>query len=178
MRIISGEHKGMSIIVPKGLPARPTTDRCKESLFNILETRMTISETTVLDLFSGTGNIAYEFASRGAAKVIAVEKDFKSYKFISNQIQKYNFKQLKVNKRDVFRFLETEEEQFDIIFADPPYNFKELKKLVLLIFERKLLKDMGLFIMEHSEKTDFSEIENFSEKRKYGQSSLSFFKNY
>lgn len=174
MRIIGGVHRGRSIHPPKGLPVRPTTDFAKEALFNILNNRFNFSEVSVLDLFSGTGHISLEFASRGAKAVLSVDQNFKCVGFlkaISNDLK------LDINcvKGDVFEFLKHSHQTFDLIFADPPYDLENIKLIHELVFSRNLLKPEGLLIIEHGAKTDFSKSESFDKVRKYGNVNFSFF---
>ena len=177
MRIISGNYKGIIIQPPKGLPVRPTTDRAKESLFNILENHFVFENTVCLDLFSGTGNIAYEFCSRGAKKVTSVDVDFGCVKFIKETAKKYEFEQLNVIKKDVFSFINQCSDKFDIIFADAPYALEKLPQISLHIFEKKLLNKNAWLVIEHQSNLDLSSQSFFFEKRNYGQSAFSFFKN-
>jgi 16S rRNA (guanine(966)-N(2))-methyltransferase RsmD len=176
LRIISGTHKGIIINPPKGLPVRPTTDRAKESLFNILENNFNFNELSCLDLFSGTGNIAYEFCSRGATKVMSVDIDFGCVKFIKESIQKQQFNQLTALKKDVFSFMNQCTEKFDIIFADAPYALDKLPTIPVKVFENQLLTEKGWLIIEHQSNLDLSNQTHFFEKRNYGQSTFSFFK--
>lgn len=177
MRIISGTHKGKRIIAPKHLSARPTTDMAKEALFNILLNQFYLSECKILDLFAGTGNISYEFASRSAPDVTAVDRDTASIKFISKTAKQLEFP-IKVFKSDVSKFLKRTIDQYDIIFADPPYNLEFLKfqELVNLVFERTLISEDGMLVIEHSKHTDLSSLNNFNESRRYGSSVFSFFR--
>ncbi|HET7360473.1 MAG TPA: RsmD family RNA methyltransferase [Salinimicrobium sp.] len=177
MRIVSGIHKGRRITAPKKLPVRPTTDFAKEGLFNILHHRYRLSNLEVLDLFSGTGNIAYEFGSRGAKSITAVDAHAACIKFISKTSEELDLPIMPV-KTDAFKFLDATAATFDIIFADPPYNFDQemLQKLANLVFERNLLKEDGALIIEHHKKLDLSETDHFSEARKYGNSMFSFFR--
>nr|WP_298997887.1 RsmD family RNA methyltransferase [uncultured Allomuricauda sp.] len=176
MRIIAGTYKGKRLTAPKKLPVRPTTDMAKEGLFNILNNRYYLEHLKILDLFSGTGNISFEFASRGSKSIIAVDSYASCVQFISKTAKELGFP-IQAIKSDVFKFLERTSEKADIVFADPPYNlpFDEVAKIVLLVFERKLLLEDGLLIIEHSDQTDLSTIEHFSEARKYGGSVFSFF---
>ena len=176
MRIVSGIHKGKKIFAPKKLPVRPTTDFAKEALFNILHNNYHFSGVTVLDLFSGTGNISYEFASRGAESIIAVDAHLECVKFINKTTEELDMPITTV-KSDVFKYLAATPVTSDIIFADPPYNFEvdSLEQLVTATFENKLLKEDGVLIIEHSKKMDLSSLEHFSEARKYGNSMFSFF---
>ena len=176
MRIISGSHKGKRIQAPKQLSARPTTDMAKEALFNILRNQIYFDEIKVLDLFAGTGNISYEFASRGTTGITAIDRDPKSAAFIARTAKDLNFP-IKSIKSDVFSFLKKTNEKFDIVFADPPYHIghEDFNKLIELIFERDLLSEEGMLIVEHSKHTDLSSATNFKESRKYGGSRFSFF---
>ena len=176
MRIISGEFKGRKIDPPKKLPVRPTTDMAKESLFNILNNTYYFDELSVLDLFSGTGSISYEFSSRGTTNVTAVDSDYGCTKFISETANKFNMS-IHVIKSDVFKFLQNSKSKFDIIFADPPYDLstKDFYNISELVFNGGLLSENGLLIIEHSKHTDLSEIQNFSHSRNYGGCLFSFF---
>ena len=128
MRIISGNHKGRKIIAPKNLPVRPTTDRAKESLFNILQNRYNISKLKALDLFSGTGNISFEFASRNAKKITAVDKNIKCTNFINKMSLELDFN-IKTITSDCFNYILNTSDKFDIIFLDPPYKEKALENI-------------------------------------------------
>ncbi|MCH4823304.1 RsmD family RNA methyltransferase [Gramella lutea] len=176
MRIISGTHKGKRITAPAKLPVRPTTDVAKEALFNILNNYYHISSLSVLDLFSGTGNISYEFAARGAENITAVDANYDCVKFIKKTAAELDFP-INTVKSDVFKYLERSPVKADIIFADPPYNLEkeEFAKIVELVFENKFLLEDGQLILEHSKHTDLSDLTHFRESRKYGSSVFSFF---
>lgn len=177
MRIVSGMHKGKRLVAPKKLPVRPTTDFAKEALFNILNNQYHFSGLKVIDLFSGTGNISYEFGSRGAEEIISVDAHFECLKYINKIADELDLP-IRTVKSDAFKYLQATPETADIIFADPPYDFKidALEKLAEHTFERKLLKEDGVLIIEHSKKVDLSKIRNYSEERKYGNSVFSFFR--
>lgn len=175
MRIVSGTHKGRLVRPPKSIQARPTTDFAKENLFNILENRIDFEGKTVLDLFAGTGNISYEFISRGCKEVTAVEKNFKHIRFIQKTAEELEMDNLQTIKKDVFKFLQSLEQKFDLIFADPPYQLKEARQLPDLVFARNILQEDGLFILEHSKHTEFNDHPSFFEKRSYGSVQFSFF---
>ena len=176
MRIISGLYKSRKIIAPKNLPVRPTTDMAKESLFNIINNLYYFDAVSVLDLFAGTGNISYEFASRGTEQITSVDQDFGCVKFINKTTEMFEMP-IQTIKSDVFKFLEKTSLQSNIIFADPPYNFtdEQFKKIPELIFKNNLLLDDGLLIVEHSKHTDLSKLENFSYSKSYGGNMFSFF---
>jgi len=176
MRIISGKYKGKRLVAPKKLPVRPTTDMAKEALFNILNNRFYFDELKVLDLFSGTGNISFEFASRGTEKITAVDGHQGCVRYISKTAQELDFT-IKTAKSDVFKFLKNTPEKFDLVFADPPYEFEteQFLNIANLVFENTLLLEDGLLIIEHSDQTNLSEHPQFSEQRKYGGSIFSFF---
>ncbi len=176
MRIISGTHKGKRLTAPKKLPVRPTTDMAKEALFNILNNRFYFNELKVLDLFSGTGNISYEFASRGVDDITAIDAFPGCVQYISKTARELDFS-IRAIKADVFKYLERSTERFDLIFADPPYAFEtsEFLKIPDLVFQKEMLLEDGVLIVEHSEQTDLSAHPRFSEQRKYGGSIFSFF---
>lgn len=177
MRIISGSHKGKRLIAPGKLPVRPTTDMAKEALFNILNNYLEFSEITILDLFSGTGNISYEFASRGSKQITAVDDYYGCVKYIKQTASQLDFP-IQTVKSDVFKYLENAEKSFDLIFADPPYDFsaKDLTKMHTAVFEKQLLKKDGYLIIEHSKHTKINTEENLLETRKYGNAVFSIFK--
>lgn len=176
MRIISGKFRRRAIHPPKNFKARPTTDIAKESLFNILENEIDIKSLKVLDLFSGTGNISYEFASRGAKNVTSVELNYHHYSFIKKTVQELQLNnEIKVNKSNAFVFMKRSAESFDLIFADPPYDLKELQTIPDIVFENNLLKPDGILIVEHSDKTLFSKHKNFTRQKTYGSVNFSFF---
>jgi len=177
VRIISGEQKGLIIRAPANLPVRPTTDIAKESLFNILGTRFSIDELEVLDLFAGTGNISYEFCSRGVQKIKAIDKDEKCIRFIRQQKEKFGYTQLDVIKADVMSYLRNAHERFDLIFADPPYAMPGIAQIPQLIFGCHLLKPDGILIVEHGKELNLKTLPNFAEERNYGQSVFTFYKN-
>lgn len=176
MRIISGKHKGKRIRAPKNLPIRPTTDMAKEALFNILNNLYYFNNISVLDLFSGTGNISYEFASRGTENITAVDSYFGCVKFIRKTSNELNLN-INTYKSDVFKFLKKINTKFDVIFADPPYNFEveKFENIVDLVFENNLLNDEGILIIEHSKHTNLSEHKQLSYTKKYGGNMFSFF---
>ncbi len=176
MRIISGKHRGRRIIAPKRLPVRPTTDMAKEALFNILNNHFYFDEIHVLDLFAGTGNIGYEFASRGAQSVMAVDSHAACVAFVAKTARELEF-ELDTIKSDVFKFLEKSHARADIIFADPPYgmDLEGFSKIPELVFRQKLLLPGGMLIIEHSDKTELAQLPGFAYSRKYGGSVFSFF---
>jgi 16S rRNA (guanine(966)-N(2))-methyltransferase RsmD len=176
MRIISGKHKSRRLSAPKNLPVRPTTDMAKESLFNILNNTYYFDSISVIDLFSGTGNISYEFASRGTKEIYSIDAHFGCIKYINETAKELD---LPINtfKSDVYKFLEKTSLQADVIFADPPYDFEaeQFLKIVDLVFTRNLLKEEGILIVEHSKHTDLSKHENHSYDKRYGGNVFSFF---
>src|SRR5437868_824550 len=145
MRIIGGRHKGKTIKVPKGLPVRPTTDFAKEGLFNILTNRIDFEEVSVLDLFSGTGHISLEFASRGSKNQVAVDSSFKCAGFLRAISQELGYN-IQAVKADVFDFLKSGSSRYDLIFADPPYDLENIAMIHQLVFDKNLLLEDGLLI--------------------------------
>lgn len=174
MRIIGGVHRGKVLKLPKDLPVRPTTDFAKEALFNILNNKLDFNEIHVLDLFSGTGHISLEFASRGAGQVVAVDMHFKCVKFLSSMAAQLK---LPINavKSDVFDFLQKSGNTYDLIFADPPYALENIPDIHQFVMTKKLLKTEGTLIIEHGSKTDLSNLAGFEQMRKYGNVHFSFF---
>lgn len=176
MRIISGKYKGRKIVPPASLKARPTTDFARESLFNILNNRIDFEDITVLDLFSGTGSISYEFASRGALEVHLIEKDVKHIAGIRRIIKELEISNIKPVHIDVRAFLRTCKFKYDIVFADPPYDLTWLEELPGMISEAHIIKEDGFFILEHPKSLSFDSHKLFFEHRNYGGVNFSFFK--
>lgn len=177
MRIIGGRLKGLRLNTPKNLPVRPTTDLAKEALFNILNNQIEFEGIKVLDLFSGTGNIAMEFASRGASEVIGVDRSVHCINYLKDTARQHKLDEIKTFKADVFKYLEMETEQYDLIFADPPYDLSRIPEIPKIIFEKHLLSADGLLIVEHQSMQNLGQHPAFVEQRKYGHSSFSFFRN-
>jgi 16S rRNA (guanine966-N2)-methyltransferase len=177
MRIIHGMHKGRLVHPPKNLPVRPTTDFAKESIFNILNNHFEFDGLKILDLFCGSGNISYEFASRGCGEVTCVDSSYQCCDFIKKTAASFKMDAIRVVKSDVFAFLKRPSGPFHIIFCDPPYDMEKFESLPELVFANKLLKENGWLIVEHGPHTDLSKLEHFSEHRKYGNVNFSIFKN-
>jgi 16S rRNA (guanine(966)-N(2))-methyltransferase RsmD len=177
MRIIGGSLKGLRLNPPKNLPVRPTTDLAKEALFNILQNQIEFEDIKVLDLFSGTGNISMEFASRGAAQVISVDRSIHCVNYLKDASRQHKLDQIKAYKEDVFKYLQIETDQYDLIFADPPYDLNKIPEIPKIVFERNILLPGALLIVEHQSMQNLSNHPSFVEQRKYGHSSFSFFRN-
>jgi len=177
MRIIGGKLKGLRLNPPKGLPVRPTTDLAKEALFNILQNQVDFEGIKVLDLFSGTGNLSLEFASREAAEVISVDKSIRCVHFLKDMAKQHGLEQIKTYNADVFKYLDMETEAYDLIFADPPYDLSRIPELPKIVFEKQLLTPGGLLVIEHQSMQNLSHHPAFTGQRKYGHSSFSFFRN-
>ena len=185
MRIITGKYKGRHFDIPRSFKARPTTDFAKENLFNVLIQYVDFDDATALDLFAGTGSITLELLSRGCSQVVSVELDRDHHRFICDCLNKLRGERSEVRgerndctpiRGDVFRFLKSCKQQFDLIFADPPYALKELATIPDIIFERQLLKADGIFVLEHGKDYDFSEHPHFVEHRSYGSVNFSIFR--
>ena len=176
MRIITGIYKGRHFDIPKTFKARPTTDFAKENIFNVLTGYLDFEGITALDLFSGTGSISLELVSRGCAHVISVELDRDHHRFIQDCLKKLSTDSCVPLRGDVFRFIKSCKHGFDFIFADPPYALKELSSIPSLIFERGLLKEGGIFVLEHGKDQDFSDDPHFVEHRSYGSVNFSIFR--
>lgn len=176
MRIIGGSHKRRQLHPPKSLPVRPTTDMAKEALFNILESQLDWEKTEAMDLFSGTGSIAFEMASRGCPQVTAVDKNRNCVLWIKKEAGALGLNALQVSQFDVFKMLSRPSiRQYDLIFADPPYALERMAEIPQLIFENHFLKPDGLLIVEHPVSIDFSTTQYFIQHRKYGKVNFSFF---
>lgn len=176
MRIISGKFKSKRITAPRNLPVRPTTDMAKEGIFNIINNWYSFRNIKVLDLFAGTGNMSFEFGSRGTEHITAIDGNFHCVKFISSMAEEM---ELNINaiKSDVFKYLEKASGSYEVIFADPPYDIaqEDFEKLHKLIVDGDWLAENGTLIIEHSQQTDLSHLELFSDARRYGSSVFSIF---
>lgn len=177
MRIIAGKYGGMHIKQPMFDPTRPTTNIAKEALFNMLENYYNFDNIRFLDLFAGTGQISLEFASRGCTDITSVDLHHKCTNFIQETAEKLQIDGIKVMPMDVFDFMNKTTEQFDIIFAGPPYPLPTLPNIPDIVFENKLILDKGWFIMEHNPNHNFKNHPNFYKKRNYGQTIFSIFVN-
>ena len=175
MRIISGYHKGRTIRAPKNLPVRPTTDMAKEGLFNILNNWIDFDELDVLDLFCGTGNISFEFVSRGAESVTCVDASAKCAAFVKSTFDELKFESGTIIKADALRFVESSKRKWNLIFADPPYSYDQYPNLVDTILENGLLAEDGILIIEHPEEVDFTSVKQHTQTRNYGRVHFSFF---
>ncbi len=176
MRIITGIYKGRRFDIPRSFKARPTTDFAKENLFNVLTGYIDLDGARALDLFAGTGSISLEFLSRGCSQVVSVELDRDHYTFIRQCVEKLGSDKSMVIRGDVFKFVKSCHQQFDIIFADPPYALEKLPEIPDLVFSRNLLADGGLFVFEHGKQNDFSGHPHFVEHRSYGSVNFSIFR--
>lgn len=191
MRIITGKYKGRHFDIPRSFKARPTTDFAKENIFNVLVQYVDFDGAAALDLFSGTGSISLELLSRGCSQVVSVEMDRDHHRFIQDCVKKLmgtvpsvsseadyrgTVPQVIPIRGEVFRFLKSCKQQYDLVFADPPYALKELATLPDIIFEKQLLKEEGIFVLEHGKDHDFSEHPHFVEHRQYGSVNFSIFK--
>lgn len=176
MRIISGKLRGLRFNPPANLPVRPTKDNAKEALFNILNNTVDYDALSVLDLFSGTGNISLEFASRGVADITSVDKHPGCVFYLRDVAKQYTLEGIKAIKADVLKFLKEDRHTYDLIFADPPYDLAAMPQIAEIIFDRKLLNPGGLLIIEHPSLKRLDNHERFEEQRQYGYSSFSFFR--
>ncbi len=175
IRIISGKHRGRKIAAPRNLPTRPTTDMAKESLFNILNNHFYFDDIRFLDLCAGTGNISYELASRGCTDITAVDADNACVKFIEKTVDDLNFQGFKAVRSDIFQYISKDYKTYDLIFADPPFDFEQYEELVDQLFFKNLMAEEGMLVVEHQSRTSLEHLPHFTEKRKYGNVTFSFF---
>lgn len=175
MRIIGGKLKGRKIVAPAKLPVRPTTDFAKEALFNILRNEFVFSDLKILDVCAGTGNISYEFASRGVENILALDLNFGCVKFIQ-QTAKENDLSIRAMRVDAIRFLSKKgKNEYSLIFADPPYALKTLSTIPDLVFDNEWLEENGTLILEHGQENNFENHKYFQKQKKYGHVHFSFF---
>ena len=169
MRIIGGEHGGRKFNPPNKMPyTRPTTDIAKEGLFNVLQNNLVFEEIRTLDLFGGTGSISYELASRGVKDLTIVEKDVAMYDFIKKTAATLRIENIQVIKMDVFKFINNCTEQFDFMFAGPPYALTTIDDLPKNVFEKQLLKKEGWFVLEHTPRNSYKSFPFYKAERNYG----------
>lgn len=176
MRIVSGKFRGRKLTPPAGLPVRPTTDFAKEGLFNILNNLVDFEGLRVLDLFSGTGSITFEFLSRGAKEVTAIDASFRCVDYIRKTADSFGITNLRAVKADILSLLKRPSGRFDLIFADPPYDLEGLAGIPDLVMRSGLLADDGWFILEHGSRMDFSQHQNYDSHRHYGSVNFTFFR--
>lgn len=177
MRIIAGKYGGVNLKTPTFAPTRPTTNIAKEALFSMINNYYNFDNINFLDLFGGTGQMSYEFASRGCTDITTVEKFGACVNFMEKTIERLGIEGMKVNQMDVFKFIKNTNQQFDIIFAGPPYPLPNLDTIPDVIFENNLVEGKGWFILEHNPLHDFTHHKHFWRKRNYGQTIFSFFVN-
>jgi len=159
----------------KGFKGRPTTDFGREGLFNMLRTRVELDGADVLDLFAGTGMMGMECASRGAESITSVEKQNSSCRYIKEQFAVLEFDRIAVLCCDAFKFMQRASTQYNLVFADPPYDLEGFAKIPGLVKKSGLVVEGGLFVLEHGENIAFSGEEGFTESRKFGHVHFSFF---
>ena len=176
MRIITGQYKGRHFDIPRTFKARPTTDFAKENIFNVLNGYLDFEGSTALDLFAGTGSISLELLSRGCQQVVCVELDRDHHRFITDCLKRLGTEACLPIRGDVFRFLKSCHQQFDLVFADPPYALEQIPRLPDLVFEHQLLKENAVFVLEHGKGNDFSQHPHFVEHRAYGSVNFSLFR--
>ena len=175
MRIIGGKLKGKTINPPVGYKARPTTDFAREGLFNILNNEYEFEGLKVLDLFGGTGAIAFEFASRGAERVYSVEMTRENASFIKREAQRLGLDNVIMVRDNVFDFLPICHEKFDIVFADPPYALEGLETIPDKVFAQDILHPGCYLILEHGDEHSFTGHPRFKKEKRYGRVHFSFF---
>lgn len=175
MRIIRGKYGRRRFDVPKNITARPTTDFARENIFNVLENMVDFEGMRALDLFAGTGAISFELLSRGCDSVTAVEKSNIQYSFIRKVAQELKEENLTLIKGDVFKFVAAARTEFDLVFADPPYDLPRFGEIPELVLNSGMLRQGSIFIIEHSRDYDFSALPHFSEHRVYGSVNFSIF---
>ena len=175
MRIIRGKYGRRRFDVPSNITARPTTDFARENIFNVIENLIDLEGAVALDLFAGTGAVSFEFLSRECGSVTSVEKSHVQFNFIRKVRDQLNVKNMTLIKGDVFRFIETTRQKFDVIFVDPPYDLPNFGEIPGKILASELVKPGTVFVMEHSKNYDFSQLPHFHQHRAYGSVNFSIF---
>ncbi len=177
MRIVGGEFSGRRFSPPTSTPARPTTEVAKEGLFNILQNMIDIEDIKTCDLFGGTGSISYELASRGAGDLTLIERDTGNIAFIKKTAEALGISEkLHIIKGEVFKFMKQSTDRYDFIFAGPPYALQNIDDLPMLVFEKNMLAQDGIFVLEHTPRNDYQQHPNFMRMKNYGTTVFSFFK--
>lgn len=177
MRIIGGEFRGRRFTPPAKTPARPTTDVAKEGLFNTLQNMMELEDITTCDLFGGTGSISYELASRGAGDLTLIEQDRGNINFIHKTVKELGIAdKFQIIKGEVFRFMKQSTQQYDFIFAGPPYALQNIDDIPMLVFQQNMLAEDGIFVLEHTPRNDYQQHPNFLKMKNYGTTVFSYFK--
>ena len=176
MRVITGKYKGRHFDIPRTFKARPTTDFAKENIFNVLNGYIDFEDCRALDLFAGTGSISIELLSREAQYVVGLELDRDHCTFIRRCIDKLGADNYSLIRGDVFRYLKSCRETFDLIFADPPYALKNLEEIPQIVLDKGILSEDGIFVLEHGKHNHFEEHPCFLERRAYGSVNFSLFK--
>ena len=176
MRVITGKYKGRHFDIPRTFKARPTTDFAKENIFNVLNGYIDFEDCRALDLFAGTGSISIELLSREAQYVVGLELDRDHCAFIRQCIDKLGADNYSLIRGDVFRYLKSCRETFDLIFADPPYALKNLEEIPQIVLDKGILSEDGIFVLEHGKHNNFEEHPCFLERRAYGSVNFSLFK--
>ena len=177
MRIIAGTLRGRRLNPPANLPVRPTTDMARESLFNILNNYVDFEDCSVMDLFAGTGAVSFEFVSRGVREVTSIDINSQCTDYIKAEAARMAVRNIHVVRADVFDLLKRANRRFDIVFADPPYALEGLASLPDLVFDRQVLTDDGIFILEHPREFSFEAHPHFWQHRAYGKVNFTFFAN-
>jgi 16S rRNA (guanine(966)-N(2))-methyltransferase RsmD len=179
MRIITGKLKGRHFNIPKGLDVRPTTDRTKESIFNLIEARVFMEGTIILDLFAGSGNLGFEAISRGAKHVTSVEQDPQNVKLIEKTAEQFEIaNQMRVVCSDAIRYLNGMATPHHFIFCDPPYDFPLMDELIDQILGDNWLTEEGWFFLEHDKYKDFTDHPNCTFSKAYGRTIVSIFQKH
>ncbi len=179
MRIISGTSRGRKLATPKSQAIRPTSDRVKESIFNILGKE--VEGKVVLDLFAGTGNLGIEALSRGAKKVLFVEKGRQAIKLIQRNLSQFGMNvQSEILPKDVIRaigILKQRGESFDLILMDPPYEKGLIQKTLFKLHSFKIYHQDSILIIEHDRREPIpTMVEGWTliRQRKIGDTLISF----
>jgi 16S rRNA (guanine(966)-N(2))-methyltransferase RsmD len=175
VRIISGSHRGRIIRAPALRGVRPTTDFAKTGLFNVLQHRFEWPAVTAVDLFCGTGNITWEFLSRGARQVVAVDAQSGCIRFVKKTAAALGFQNLRAVHADALQFLRAFTGPCDVLFADPPYDYDAYDALIAAAARPGLLNAGGLAVVEHAARSHFGEHPTFVMRKTYGQTAFSFF---
>lgn len=150
MRVIAGTFRGRKLSTVKSLAVRPTTDRAKQVIFDVLATRIDLDGASILDIFAGSGSLGIEAVSRGATSVVFVERSAEALTMLEHNVRSLGIDGMCERIRgDIYAYLEQAGREFDVVFADPPYELPEIERLPDVIGRSGVLRKGGWLVMEH-----------------------------
>lgn len=175
MRIIAGALRRRTLSIPKGLDVRPTTDRVREAVFSWIVSRIDLEGASVLDLFAGSGALAFEAISRGAEEALLVEKSQRVADVIRRNAENLGVSDvLRVASGDAMTWLARSNARFDVVFADPPYDYHDFEALPDAALAH--LAEDGILVVEHGKPGQYEDHPALVDQRRYGRTNIAFFR--